>query len=136
MSIQHFFRHEQVLKFMYFINVLGAGIPGFLIVFFPDFAEKYILWPGQDLAVMAIVGSIWLSIGLVSVLGIFAPYRFLPVFLVQLIYKSIWLLSYILPNLQRGTLPESSSILVLIFLLLIFEFILFIRPKHFVKIAP
>lgn len=116
---------------MYFLNLLGAGIPGFIIVSFPAFAEKYVLWEGQDPAVMSILGSIWLSIGLVSALGIWRPYQFLPIFVLQFFYKSIWLLSYVLPLWLAGTPQANLYILVAIFVLLILEFALFIRLRDF-----
>jgi len=122
---------------MFAINIIGAGVPGFLIVFFPSFAEQYVLWEGQDYAVMTILGSIWLSIGLVSMLGTVMPYRFLPVFIVQLVYKTIWLVTFILPNLlAQNALPGGTKILIAIFGLLIVEFVLFVRPADFKMATP
>lgn len=116
---------------MYLLNLLGAGIPGFIIVFFPVFAEQYVLWDGQDPAVMGILGSIWLSIGIVSALGLVRPYLFLPVFVLQFFYKSIWLLSHVLPLWVQGDLRPNLQILIAIFLLLLLEFALFIRLRDF-----
>lgn len=117
---------------MFAINILGAGIPGFLIVFFPRFAERYVLWEGQDYGTMAILGSIWLAIGLTSILGVFRPKPFLGVFVVQFIYKSIWLLAFVVPQLmQQHPIPPAVYVLIAIFLLLILEFGLFIRPADF-----
>lgn len=116
---------------MYAINILGAGIPGFMMVFFPHYAETYVLWPGQDYGVMAILGSIWLTIGGVSVLGLRDPLRFIPIFLVQLCYKSIWLITYAFPAMQNENVPEAMYFIVGIFVLLIVEFVFFIRPSDF-----
>lgn len=123
---------NNIFRIMYAINVLGAGVPGFLIVFFPSFGEQYILWEGQDRGVMTILGSIWFAIGLTSILGLYKPYKFLGIFILQFFYKTIWLITFILPAfiLQR-TLPPTVSILIAIFVLLILEFILFIRPSDF-----
>ncbi|MEL6843454.1 MAG: hypothetical protein AAFP02_09575, partial [Bacteroidota bacterium] len=57
---------------------------------------------------------------------------FLGVFLVQFIYKSIWLLAFVVPQLmQQQAMPPAVYILIAIFLLLIVEFGLFIRPADF-----
>ena len=86
-----------ILKIMYGLNILAAGAPGFLIVFFPSFAESNVLWEKQDYALMTILGSIWLAIGLCSIFGLIRPYQFLGIFVVQLFYKVIWLLLFFLP---------------------------------------
>jgi len=123
-----------IFKIMYAINILAAGIPGFLIVFFPSFGEQYVLWEGQDYSIMTILGSIWLAIAIASIFGIFNPYRFLVVFMIQFFYKSIWLMAFILPTLMKGeALPPSARIIIGIFTLLIVECLLFIRPKDFIS---
>lgn len=123
---------KNIFRIMYAINILGAGIPGFIIVFFPPFAEKYVLWEGQDYGVMAILGSFWLAIGLTSVLGLHRPYKFLGIFLVQFFYKTIWLSTFIFPAIiNKEILPPATNILIAIFGLLILEFVLFVRPSDF-----
>lgn len=117
---------------MYTINIFGAGLPGFLIVFFPSFAEQYVLWEGQDYSVMTILGSIWLAIGLASILGLYHPYKFLGIFVVQFFYKTIWMITYIIPAfIRQETLPPTTNILIVVFLVLIIEFVLFVRPRDF-----
>jgi hypothetical protein len=49
-----------------------------------------------------LVGALWTGILVLSVLGLFQPLRFSPVLLLQVIYKSIWLVLYALPRLVRG----------------------------------
>ncbi|MEN0040336.1 MAG: hypothetical protein AAF764_03260 [Pseudomonadota bacterium] len=44
-----------------------------------------------------LVGSLWLAIAVASVGGFFAPRFFLPVLIIQVIYKACWLLIFILP---------------------------------------
>lgn len=123
---------KNILQIMYAVNILGAGVPGFLIVFVPRFAEQNILWEGQDFGVMAILGSIWLAIGFASILGIYQPYKFLAIFIIQLFYKSIWLITFIIPAfIQQTALPPATNILIGIFILLIVEVILFIKPSDF-----
>jgi hypothetical protein len=49
-----------------------------------------------------LVGSLWTAIMILSALGLHEPVRFSPVLLLQLIYKSLWLLFYALPMARRG----------------------------------
>jgi hypothetical protein len=53
-----------------------------------------------------LVGSLWLSIMVLSVLGLFHPIRYAPVLLLQWIYKSVWLLTYALPRFQKERRSE------------------------------
>lgn len=123
---------EPIFRIMYLLNILGAGVPGFLIVFFPEFAEQNVLWEGQDYGVMSILGSIWLAIGLASILGFFRPYQFLGIFVIQLIYKMLWLCTFILPLVWNNEpIPPATTILVVIFIILIVEVLLFVRPSDF-----
>ena len=66
-------RAGRALRAMFLVNVAGAGLPGAIIVAAPAFAERHVLWPDQDHATMTMLGSIWLAIGLVSVLGACRP---------------------------------------------------------------
>jgi hypothetical protein len=49
-----------------------------------------------------LVGSLWTAILVLSVLGLRDPVRFAPMLLLQLIYKSLWLAFYALPEARRG----------------------------------
>lgn len=49
----------------------------------------------------SLVGALWTSILVASVLGMLATLRYVPVLMMQVIYKSQWLLLYALPALRR-----------------------------------
>ncbi len=49
-----------------------------------------------------LVGSLWLAILILSLLGLVWPLLYAPVLLLQLIYKSAWLLVYAAPRASRG----------------------------------
>ncbi|MEL6750624.1 MAG: hypothetical protein AAFO70_00920 [Pseudomonadota bacterium] len=49
-----------------------------------------------------LVGSLWLSILIGSIIGLFAPQTFAPLLLVQVIYKASWLAAFVWPLYQRG----------------------------------
>ena len=50
-----------------------------------------------------------------SILGYLAPLRFIPVLLLQLVYKSIWFVAVLLPALFAGAVPVYGWILAGIF---------------------
>ena len=50
----------------------------------------------------ALVGALWTAIMVLSFLGLRAPLAYSPVLLLQVIYKSLWLLVYALPLMRRG----------------------------------
>lgn len=49
-----------------------------------------------------LVGSLWTSILVGSVMGLFNPLIFSPLLLLQVIYKALWLAVYTLPRLISG----------------------------------
>jgi hypothetical protein len=108
-----------LLRGLYAANIIGAGLPGALITFAPASAVETMFWPPQDLTVLSILGSIWLAIGLASVLGLLRPLRLLGIFVVQLIYKTIWLVTFVVPALLNGTFRAEAFVMVGIFLFLI-----------------
>lgn len=48
-----------------------------------------------------LVGALWTAIMFLSALGLREPLRYSPVLLLQVIYKSLWLLVYALPLARR-----------------------------------
>jgi len=54
-----------------------------------------------------LVGGLWTGIVVLSVLGLFQPVLYSPVLLLQVIYKSIWLVAYVAPRLARR---ETSAV--------------------------
>jgi hypothetical protein len=53
------------------------------------------------------VGSYWTAILVLSALGLWQPLVYSPVFLLQLIYKGLFLVAVVLPKIARG---ESQSV--------------------------
>jgi len=49
-----------------------------------------------------LTGSLWTAILLCSIAGLFRPIVFAPILLLQVIYKTIWLLFYVLPRLRNA----------------------------------
>jgi hypothetical protein len=49
-----------------------------------------------------LVGALWTAILVLSALGLYAPLRFSPVLVLQVIYKTLWLLVFALPRVVNG----------------------------------
>ena len=103
------------LKFMYIYTIIGAGGFGLGIIFIPNTMISIFGWPNQDPIVFGVVGSVYISFGLLSILGLKAPLKFVPVLLLQLSYKSIWFVGVIIPLLVTGKLQMYAIIFIIIF---------------------
>jgi hypothetical protein len=89
----------------------GAGV---LNVFEGKVAES----PGLRL----LVGCLWASILVASILGLFRPAFFAPVILIQVIYKSLWLFAFILPLWIAGKPFPNGISAVFVFIVLSYPF--------------
>ena len=106
MKAQKRSRTASILRVLYLANVLGAGVPGSIMILAPTWAKTYMYsWPTDDF-LFGITASIWMAIGLVSLLGLRFPIQLAPVFLVQMVYKVIWIVSVGIP-LGNSGLSES-----------------------------
>ena len=103
------------LKFMYLYTVVGAGGFGLGMIFLPDTMISLFRWPRQEPVVFGINASVYVAFALVSVLGLRSPLKFVPVALLQLCDKSIWLVGVVVPLLVRGQLPMSSTLPIVMF---------------------
>jgi len=66
-----------------------------------------------------ILGSLWTAILLCSILGLFHPVPMSPLLLIQVIYKSLWLVVFVMPRLVKGKISEVPSGIALVFLLIV-----------------
>ena len=107
------------LKIMYSVNILVTGWVGINSLFFPKFAHRTLFSDGFEYSrAIRLVGALWLAIFVLSVLGLFFPYKMSLVLLFQLIYKLAWLLFAALPGLIRSRpFPKSMAIVFILYLL-------------------
>ena len=103
------------LKFMYVHTIVGAGGFGLGMIVVPEGIKTAFRWPVAEPIAFGIVGSVYIAFGILSILGLRSPLRFVPVLLLQLCYKSIWLIGVILPMLITGRFPTYAVLLVIIF---------------------
>jgi len=105
----------KLLKFMYAASVPIAGVPGIMQLVAP---EKMVSG-AYDPVTMGIAGSATLAFGILAVLGFRSPMKFIPILMMQVIYKSIWLAVIGIPLMVKGALPPESIGMAAIFVLVI-----------------
>lgn len=69
-----------------------------------------------------ILGSLWTAILIGSVLGLFFPATMSALLLIQVIYKSLWLLVFVMPRLLKGKISEVPSGIALVFLVIVLSY--------------
>ncbi|MGD1947645.1 MAG: hypothetical protein ACFB0A_15605 [Croceivirga sp.] len=93
------------MRIIYILNIIVAGQIAILALSNPKnsalttFGNAY-----QPTEVIRLVGCLWLAIAILSIFGLWKPLTFVPVLLLQLIYKATWLLTVALPAF-RDDLP-------------------------------
>lgn len=85
-------------RFMFGFDALTAGALGVGLLAAPGPVGTLLFDATQDPVGVRLVGAVWAGFAVVSVAGVRDPERFLPVFLAQGAYKSLWVLS-VLPVL-------------------------------------
>ena len=89
------------------------------IILFPSVMISMFRMPKQDPIVSGVMGSIFLAFGILSILGLRSPLKFVPILLLQLCYKVIWFVGIILPLRFVGPLPMYGMLFVAIFIIYI-----------------
>jgi hypothetical protein len=104
------------LKAMYIYTIVGAGGFGLGIIVMPTLMRTIFNWPAQDPIVYGVMGSVYLSFALLSILGLKSPLKFVPVLLLQLSYKVVWFIGVVAPILFTGRFQPYAILHVAIFL--------------------
>jgi hypothetical protein len=113
-----------LIKLAYLANVvilLPIAIPTLLRVY--DTAQGRF---AESAGWRVLVGALWSAILASSLLGLFAPLRFAPVLLIQIIYKSLWLAVYAAPRLvaRRSSEIPTGIALSFIAIVLVYPFLI------------
>ncbi|MDX1919292.1 MAG: hypothetical protein SFU25_00995 [Candidatus Caenarcaniphilales bacterium] len=108
-------------QIIYFANILIAGIVGIFCLFSPSKAKEAVF---QNVFVESeafrITGAFWTAIAILSALGLIWPQQFVFIFLIQLIYKALWLLFGALPKLfnkKTQEIPQGMAFFFLVYVL-------------------
>ncbi len=104
------------LKFMYIYTIVGAGGFGLGIIAIPDAMRSIFGWPNSDqIIAFGVTGSVYFSFALLSILGLRSPLKFVPLLLLQLMYKVVWFVGVILPILFAGKFPTYALLFTAIY---------------------
>ena len=103
------------LKGMYLYTILVAGGFGLGLLASPATMQVMFGWPEQDPLLLGIAASVYVAFGILAILGLGSPLKFVPVLLLQMCYKIIWFLAVFLPNLMAGRVAQYGWILAVIF---------------------
>ncbi len=77
------------IKGMYIYTIAGAGGFGLLMILAPGLVEKFFGIPAKDPMMYGVAASTWTGFGVLGFFGLRSPLKFLPVLLMQCVYKSI-----------------------------------------------
>ena len=91
---------QHVIRGAFLLAFVGLATDNWSTVLFPS--EQLDPWTG-------VAVSFYAAYSLLCLLGIRFPLRFLPLLLIQLIYKSAWLYSTYLPAYRSGALDEGME---------------------------
>lgn len=109
------------LRLIYIANILVAGWISITALFYPKLAVNSVFtnaYPNSEY--IRLVGALWLSIAALSVLGLWKPLTFSPVLIMQLIYKSMWLLVVALPAISKGqSYPRAMAVFFLVWVIIL-----------------
>ena len=106
------------LKVMYIWTIVIAGGFGLGMILAPSKMQSMsnIVC---DPVTYGILGSFFLAIALLAILGLRSPLKFVPILLLQLTYKVVWMVGVFLPLLIAGRFPASEILTLVIFVLTI-----------------
>ena len=106
------------LKAMYIVTILAAGALGLGIVLAPELIKAR-LHTTCDVIPYGTLGAVWLAMGIIAIFGLRDPLKFVPLLLLQLIYKVVWIASVFVPLWMTGTFPERHIVTAVLFGLII-----------------
>lgn len=86
------------IKIMYVYTIIGAVIMGIGIIFFNEQIAEVFGFNKQNPFFFGISGSLYLSLAVTSILGLINPVRYIPILIMQLVYKIIWFAFVFIPN--------------------------------------
>ena len=105
------------LGWLFWANILILVPIGFGTLFRPSSTDQGVF--PESAGWRTLVGSLWLAILAMSVLGVRQPEAFLWLLVFQVLYKSVWLIAYVLPRLLAGRGREVPAGITLSFLVIV-----------------
>jgi len=103
------------LKLMYAYTIIGAGGFGLALLLIPEKMRSVFGWSRQDPVLFGAFISVLIAFALLSVFGLKAPLKYVPILFLQLVYKLIWFVVILLPAASSGSMPLYRILLAVIF---------------------
>ena len=103
------------IKGMYIYTFIVTGFFGLGIIFMPEVIKTKLPWPVEEPTAFGVVGSVYMAFGFLSLLGLRSPLKFVPVLLMQLCYKLVWIMGVFVPLLVTSRLPSYAIPMVILF---------------------
>jgi hypothetical protein len=114
-------KEELLLRVVYVANVIVAGWIGISSLFFPRASLVSVFQNSIDYSEsIRLVGALWMAICVLSILGLFFPYKMSAVLLIQLFYKSSWLLVCALPAINNNVnYPKAMAVFFIVWVIVL-----------------
>ena len=99
------------LKLLYGLTAFLGILVGGIMLFGPEkLARKVVgipfMLPDQDPIIFGALAGIWFTIGLLCLLALRSPIKFLPLLMLQCIYKFFWFACVFFPLILTNSFPE------------------------------
>lgn len=108
------------LRGMYLANVLISGPIGLANLMAPATMRALMgIPPGDPVHYGIAAGALPLAFGIAGGIGLRSPLRMAPVLLLQVLYKTLFLIGLVLPLAVKGPIPGYSVPLIVLFALYI-----------------
>ena len=101
--------YPRVLQAIYLVLVVYVGFSAIYLLVDPKNAFSFIGFPSSGISypaslIAGVAYSQWLTIALLSVLGLRSPIKYSPVLLFVVTYKTVWMVALALPHAISGNL--------------------------------
>ena len=116
---------------MYIYTIVVAGFLGVGIIVMPEVIKLKLPWPVEEPTAFGVVGSVYVAFGLLSILGLRSPLKFVPVLLMELCYKSVWFIGVLIPLFAAVRFPSYAIPMAIIFATFIIGDLIAI-PFHYI----
>ncbi len=105
------------LQLLFWANILILVPIGFGTLLRPSSTDHGVF--PESAGWRTLVGSLWLAILALSVLGVRQPEAFLWLLVFQVFYKSVWLVAYVLPRFLSGSRSEIPAGITVSFVVIV-----------------
>lgn len=112
-------KHIPRLKFMYWVTIVVVGIMGISYLFFESLVMGSLKWTYRDPIMVNIYGAIMVAMSILSILGLRKPMRYIPVLMIQLIYKILASIAIIPRLITSSDAPKSGWVFIVFYLFFI-----------------